>query len=55
MRSKTKRCGSCWYYQKWTNNGKNSGLCEKLDSRTDSGNICEDWKSMKYKRDKKKE
>ena len=49
-----KRCGSCTYYIKWkNNNNKQSGLCDLLDARTNSGNICTNWKGIKYKRPQK--
>ncbi len=48
-----KKCSSCKYYFKWRNdNSKNSGICEFEDARTDSGNICKNWKGVKYKRSK---
>ena len=48
-----KRCSSCKWYYKWSNNNHtNSGLCELFDARTDSGNICNKWAGRKYRRQK---
>ncbi len=52
---KTKNCGSCRNFTKWTNDKFGGGLCEFLDARTktDHGHDCEDWKAKKYERIRK--
>ena len=52
----SKSCGNCAEFQKWKNDKWNSGLCNYHDGRTntDCGKQCEEWKGIKYKRNKEK-
>lgn len=51
MTTPKKKCSSCTSFLKWRNDGeKGSSLCQYHDGRTDSGNVCENWKGKKYER-----
>jgi hypothetical protein len=46
-------CGQCKYFARWPGDG---GLCKKQDGRTypDNKGECEDFKAIKYDRNKNK-
>jgi len=54
--SKRRNCGNCEYFTKLKNDHHSGGICEAKDKRvnTDSNkkSKCEDWKGIRYKRNK---
>lgn len=52
-----KSCGGCKYFIKFNGGTVDgfSGICDKVDSRAKSGNVCKHWKGLKYDRNKMKQ